>query len=89
MEWLFMAQFFTSVCEAFVSATVCKGRGRGKVVPVLNQVPGHEDAFLTSALDADEWSASCPSHFIPQQTGDSQVMMVLRHTCRKHDPEDN
>jgi hypothetical protein len=41
--------FPTCLCEACVSATVCKGRGRGrgKVVPMLNQVPSHEDAFLT------------------------------------------
>jgi hypothetical protein len=39
--------FHICLCEACVSATVCKGRGRGKVVPMLNQVPGHEDAFLT------------------------------------------
>jgi hypothetical protein len=24
-------------------------------------------AFLTSALDGSEWSASCPGHFIPRE----------------------
>jgi len=45
-------------------------QGESKVVPVLNQVPRHEDVwtpggiashiFLTSALDGGEWSASRP-----------------------------
>jgi hypothetical protein len=25
------------------------------------------DAFLTSAIDGGEWSASCPSHFTPEK----------------------
>jgi hypothetical protein len=39
--------FHICLCEACESANACKGRGRGKVVPMLNQVAGHEDAFLT------------------------------------------
>jgi hypothetical protein len=52
-----------------------KGKGEGKVVPVLNQAPRHEDVVgewryssthsLTSALDGGEWSASRPSRFTP------------------------
>jgi hypothetical protein len=49
---------------------------KGKVVPVLNYAPRHEDVLgevryssaqsLTSALDGGEWSASCPSRFTPR-----------------------
>jgi hypothetical protein len=46
----------------------------GKVVPVLNQAPRHEDVFgnggtdpciLNSALDTREWSALRPDLFTP------------------------
>jgi hypothetical protein len=51
---------------------ICKRKG--KVVPVLNKAPYHEDVresrgiappFLTSALDGGEWPASHPGHFTP------------------------
>jgi hypothetical protein len=48
--------------------------GKGKVVPVRNQVSRHEDVLgewryssthkMTSALEGGEWSVSRPGHFI-------------------------
>jgi hypothetical protein len=50
---------------------------KGKVVPVLDYLStNHEDVwgsggiappFLTSALDGDVWSASCPGRFTPSE----------------------
>jgi len=37
---------------------------KGKVVPVLNKVPRHEDLW---ALDRGEWSASRPGRFTPRE----------------------
>jgi hypothetical protein len=52
-------------------------KGKGKVVPVLNEAPRHEDVLgewrysstysLTSALDEDDWSASRPGRFTPRE----------------------
>jgi hypothetical protein len=52
-------------------------KGKGKVVPVLNQAPRHEDVLgewryssthsLTSAVDGDDWSASRPGRFTPRE----------------------
>jgi hypothetical protein len=52
-------------------------KGKGKVVPVLNEAPRHEDLLgewrynskhsLTSALDGGEWSTSLPGRFTPRE----------------------
>jgi hypothetical protein len=56
---------------------VVKCKGKGKVVPVLNLVPHHEDVLLveveverhalTAELDGCEWSASRLGRFIPRE----------------------
>jgi len=56
---------------------IWKVRVKGKVVPVLNEAPRHEGVMgkwmyssthsLTSAPDADEWSASRPGRFTPRE----------------------
>jgi hypothetical protein len=47
---------------------VIEGHGKGKVVPVLFLTEHHTmKAFLTSALDGGEWSASHPGHFTPRE----------------------
>jgi hypothetical protein len=50
---------------------------KGKISPVLNKAPRHEDVFgewryistysLTSTLDGNEWSVSRPARFIPRE----------------------
>jgi hypothetical protein len=52
-------------------------KGKGKVVPVLNEAPRHEGVLgewrysithsLTSALDGGEWSATRPGRFTPRE----------------------
>jgi hypothetical protein len=56
---------------------------KGKFVSVLNLAPRHEDVFvewkyssthsLTSALDGNEWSASCPGRFTPKERAHSSI----------------
>jgi hypothetical protein len=58
-------------------ALIYLSRCKGKVVPVLNYAPRHEDVLgewrynsthsLTSAVDGDEWSASRLIHLTPRE----------------------
>jgi hypothetical protein len=52
-----------------VTLSLSSGRGKGKVVLVLNQVPRLDDvwAFLTSALDGGQWSASHPGRLTSRE----------------------
>jgi len=57
-------RFFFMLPPTFITYS----KGKGKVVPVHvvraymgSRVIVH--SFLTSALDGDQWSTACPSHF--------------------------
>jgi hypothetical protein len=68
------SKFFFNV---LLQIKVTDSKGKGKVVPVLNSAPRHEDVLgewryssthsLTSTLHGGEWSASRPARFTPRE----------------------
>jgi hypothetical protein len=71
IEWAWYCQ------DLYRANKPSEDKGKGKVVPVFNKAPRHEDVLgewryspthsLTSALDGGEWSASHPGRFTARE----------------------